>query len=90
MRREKRKKNDKIDESSKIERMVWTVTVATSTGYPGRRSLPWLACNVARACAQIPFKVQFYVAPQVYLAKTLQGRHKEIHRPGYTVLQIDG
>ena len=64
--------------------------VAISIGYAARRPLPWLACNVARACAQIPFKVQFYVAPQVYLAKTLQGRHKEIHRPGYTVLQIDG
>ena len=28
---------------------AWTYALATSTGYAGRRPLPWLACNVARA-----------------------------------------
>ena len=27
----------------------WSDALATSTGYAGRRPLPWLACNVARA-----------------------------------------
>ena len=29
--------------------LPWSCALATSTGYAGKRPLPWLACNVARA-----------------------------------------